>query len=107
MKTRNQPFLAAIITAIIGIQIFGGWFNPVFTGAFNGTTTSTKEPGKVLVDEMSRETPLKTLAERQYIRLSGGWEWLNGPTGEKNLALSRYNDVTIEGTFNGTWLELY
>lgn len=105
MKNRNQLLTAIMITAIIGIQIFGGWFNPVFTGTLNDTLI--KEPGKTLVDEISRETPLKTLAERQYIRLSGGWEWLDGPKGEKNLALSRYNDVTIEGTFTGTWLELY
>ena len=108
MKTRNQLYLAAIVTAIIGIQIFGGWFNPVFDTNISALSPvgPSQGQGKTLVDEITRETPLKMLADRQYVRLSGGWEWQDGPTGEKNLALSRYNDVTIEGTFNGSWLEL-
>ncbi|MDB5080220.1 MAG: hypothetical protein JWP00_2144 [Chloroflexi bacterium] len=105
MKNRNQLLIAALVTSIIGFQIFGGWFNPIFTGALSDTARKT--PGKILVDEITRETHLKTMVERQYIRLSGGWEWQESPTGDRNLGVSRYNDATIEGTFTGSWLELY
>jgi lysophospholipase L1-like esterase len=105
MKNRQPLLIVSLITAIIGIQIFGGWFNPVFTGPLNNSAAG--EPGQTPVADVTREMPLKTLAERQYIRLGGGWEWQDGPTGTQNLAVSRYNDVTIEGTFSGTWLDLY
>ena len=105
LKNRNLLYIATLITSIIGSQLVSGWFSPAFSSPL--TELSVTPPGTTTANEYYRETPLLDLAERRYIRLSGGWEWQDGPTGEKNLAVSRYNDATIEGTFTGNWLELY
>lgn len=105
MKNRSLPIIAALVSAIIGLQLFSGWLNPALTAP--PPIPAVTSPGTTTANQYYRETSLLELAERRYIRLSGGWEWQDGPTGDKNLAVSRYNDATIEGAFTGSWLELY
>lgn len=105
MKNRNLLFIATLVTSIISVQLVTGWPNPATGGPLINLLVT--QPGQATANQNYRETPLQDLNERRYIRLSGGWEWQTGPAGYNNLAVSRYNDATIEGAFTGTWLELY
>ncbi|MBN9389691.1 MAG: SGNH/GDSL hydrolase family protein [Chloroflexi bacterium] len=105
MKNRSLLLFAALVTSVISLQLGTAWAYSETSGPLINLLVT--HPGQATANQNYRETPLQDLNERRYIRLSGGWEWQAGPSGDMNLAVSRYNDVTIEGTFNGSWLELY
>lgn len=109
MKNRNLLFIAVLVSSIIAVQLAGGWLNPALTASATAPTSdlTVTQPGTTTANEFYRETGLLSLNENRFIRLSGGWEWQISSSGEKDLATSRFNDVTIEGTFTGGWLDLY
>jgi hypothetical protein len=75
--------------------------------ATTGAASSYYEtPRRGETEELWAETNLRNLANNGYVRLLGGWEW-GDVDGMRNVIKSRFNDATIEGTFDGSYMTVY
>ncbi len=74
--------------------------------AFSPAKAANYSQARIIELSESEEINLNNLAAARSIQLRGGWEW-NTAIDQLRWGQSRFNDAVIEGTFQGSWLELY
>lgn len=99
MKIRSQLW-AGLLVALLLLQLQFG-----ILGTPDGFNADAALDERVISGQFQQEVSLQSLALYNFVHLTGGWEWLEA--GDTTVARSRYNDAVIEGTFTGTWLQLY
>lgn len=86
MNNWFQNLLRALVALIVSLQI--------------SSVVATNSNTSNIIN--GHQYNLNSLAAAEQIQLRGGWEW----NSQHSQAESRFNDAVIEGTFEGTHLEL-
>ena len=103
MKYRVRLGLCALLLTVVGLSVLNGVSS---VRANDEERPAHMTQAGTLKANGSEEMTLRNLNSFHFVQLRGGWEWINGPDGSK-IARSRFNDALIEGTFVGSWLELF